>query len=48
MEPWGGCLYVGCLEARLGRRLKPKDFLRDDRSTSSPAARAYSAGGDDD
>ena len=25
-----GCLCVGCLEQRLGRRLKPKDFTRDD------------------
>jgi hypothetical protein len=30
MEPWGGCLCVGCLEERIGRRLKPKDFDRDD------------------
>jgi hypothetical protein len=29
MEGWGGCLCVGCLEKRLGRRLKPKDFWRD-------------------
>jgi len=29
MEPFGGCLCIGCLEQRLGRRLKPKDFLRD-------------------
>jgi hypothetical protein len=29
MEPMGGCLCVGCLERRLGRCLKPKDFLRD-------------------
>jgi hypothetical protein len=28
MEPMGGCLCVGCLEGRLGRRLKPKDFPR--------------------
>jgi hypothetical protein len=28
MEPWGGCLCIGCLEQRLGRELKPKDFLR--------------------
>jgi hypothetical protein len=26
MEPDGGCLCIGCLEKRLGRRLKPKDF----------------------
>jgi hypothetical protein len=26
MEPLGGCLCIGCLEQRLGRRLKPKDF----------------------
>jgi hypothetical protein len=28
MEPFGGCLCVGCIEKRLGRRLKPKDFDR--------------------
>jgi hypothetical protein len=28
MEPFGGCLCIGCLERRLGRKLKPKDFLR--------------------
>jgi hypothetical protein len=27
MEPMGGCLCIGCLEKRLGRRLRPKDFL---------------------
>jgi hypothetical protein len=26
MEPYGGCLCIGCLEKRLGRKLKPKDF----------------------
>jgi hypothetical protein len=29
MQPTGGCLCVGCLEKRIGRRLKPKDFQRD-------------------
>jgi hypothetical protein len=29
MEPYGGCLCVGCLERRIGRRLRPKDFKRD-------------------
>jgi hypothetical protein len=28
MQPMGGCLCIGCLEKRLGRRLKPKDFQR--------------------
>jgi len=28
MEPWGGCLCIGCLERRLGRVLRPKDFDR--------------------
>jgi hypothetical protein len=28
MTPWGGCLCVGCLEKRLGRRLKSEDFQR--------------------
>lgn len=26
MKPWGGCLCIGCLEKRLGRRLRPRDF----------------------
>jgi hypothetical protein len=30
MRPWGGCLCIGCLEKRLGRRLQPKDFSPDD------------------
>jgi hypothetical protein len=29
MEPRGGCLCIGCLEKRLGRKLRPKDFQRD-------------------
>jgi hypothetical protein len=29
MEEMGGCLCIGCLEKRIGRRLKPKDFYRD-------------------
>jgi hypothetical protein len=29
MEGWGGCLCIGCLERRIGRRLKPKDFPAD-------------------
>ena len=28
MEDFGGCLCIGCLEKRIGRKLKPKDFLR--------------------
>jgi hypothetical protein len=28
MEGMGGCLCIGCLEKRLGRYLKPKDFVR--------------------
>ena len=28
MKPYGGCLCIGCLEKRLGRKLTPKDFLR--------------------
>jgi len=28
MEPYGGCLCIGCLEKRLGRALRPKDFDR--------------------
>jgi hypothetical protein len=29
MEPYGGSLCIGCLEKRIGRKLKPNDFLRD-------------------
>jgi hypothetical protein len=29
MDDWNGCLCIGCLEKRLGRRLKPRDFNRD-------------------
>jgi hypothetical protein len=36
MEPWGGCLCIGCLEKRLGRELTPKDFKRDDPFASLP------------
>jgi hypothetical protein len=36
MTPWGGCLCIGCLEKRLGRRLKPKDFDRDHPFNSMP------------
>jgi hypothetical protein len=28
MEPMGGCICVGCLEKRLGRNLRLKDFPR--------------------
>ena len=28
MEGYGGCLCIGCLEARLRRKLRPKDFPR--------------------
>jgi hypothetical protein len=26
MDGWGGCLCVGCLEQRIGRKLKRRDF----------------------
>jgi hypothetical protein len=29
LEDWGGCLCIGCLEKRIGRRLKRGDFLED-------------------
>jgi hypothetical protein len=28
LEPYGGCLCIGCLENRIGRKLKPRDFTR--------------------
>jgi hypothetical protein len=36
VEPMGGCLCIGCLEKRIGRRLKPKDFLRGDAFNDLP------------
>jgi hypothetical protein len=38
MEEMGGCLCIGCLETRIGRRLKPKDFLRDDPFNALPGS----------
>lgn len=35
MELYGGCLCIGCLEKRLGRMLKRKDFIRNDPFASS-------------
>jgi len=29
IDAFGGCLCIGCLEKRLGRKLRPKDFQRD-------------------
>jgi hypothetical protein len=26
LKPFGGCLCIGCIEKRLGRKLRPKDF----------------------
>jgi hypothetical protein len=36
LEPMGGCICIGCLEQRLGRRLSPKDFPRRDAFNSLP------------
>jgi hypothetical protein len=36
MGGMGGCLCIGCLEKRIGRRLKPKDFDRDHPFNSLP------------
>ena len=36
MEPMGGCLCIGCVEKRISRRLKPKDFA-DHEFNSMPA-----------
>jgi hypothetical protein len=40
LEPYGGCLCVDCLEKRIGRKLKPRDFLRNHpfNSASVPAS----------
>jgi hypothetical protein len=36
MEPWGGCLCIGCLEKRIGRKLMPMDFPADHPLNSLP------------
>jgi hypothetical protein len=36
MEGYGGCLCVGCLETRIGRRLKRRDFVPDHPFNSMP------------
>jgi hypothetical protein len=29
LQPMEGCLCIGCVEKRIGRRLEPKDFVAD-------------------
>jgi hypothetical protein len=36
MEGYGGCLCIGCLEKRIGRRLKRRDFVLDHPFNSMP------------
>jgi hypothetical protein len=36
---WGGCLCIGCLEQRIGRRLKPNDFVADHPFNSMPGTK---------
>jgi hypothetical protein len=36
MEPYGGCLCIGCLEERLSRKLKPWDFKIESGFNSAP------------
>jgi hypothetical protein len=31
MRPWSGCLCIGCLERRIGRKLLPRDFSSHDK-----------------
>ena len=33
---WGGCLCIGCLEKRIGRLLRPRDFQRGHPFSSFP------------
>jgi hypothetical protein len=46
MKPWGGCLCIGCLENRIGRRLKPKDFPNHVFNTMPGTARLRSRRGE--
>jgi hypothetical protein len=42
-EGMGGCLCIGCLEKRLGRFLRPKDFMRNHPFNSMPGTRRLQA-----
>jgi hypothetical protein len=35
MRAWNGCLCIGCLERRLGRQLRPRDFAHSDKTWAS-------------
>ena len=48
MEPHGGCLCIGCLEKRLGRRLRPKDFSRHPFNNLPGTPRLLNRRGDED
>jgi hypothetical protein len=39
MEDYGGCLCIGCLEKRIGRKLRPKDFMRNHPFTRMPGTK---------
>jgi len=39
MKPAGGCLCIGCLEKRLGRRLRERDFVFDHGFNGLPATK---------
>jgi hypothetical protein len=36
IDGWGGCLCIGCLENRLDRKLRPRDFDREHPFNSMP------------
>jgi hypothetical protein len=37
-EGYSGCLCIGCLEKRIGRRLQPFDFVQDHAFFSMPGS----------
>lgn len=39
LQGWGGCLCVGCLEKRIGRKLKSKDFAPDHPFNDQPCSK---------
>jgi hypothetical protein len=46
MRAWNGCLCIGCLEQRLGRQLRPKDFARDEVWAEMPCTERNRDGAD--
>ena len=43
MEPFGGCLFIGCLEKRLGRKLKTRKISKSTMLITTPTCPGHRA-----